>query len=79
MAIRFANNCSNCKNLIENTFCSKHEVLVSQKYTCDQFDMRMELKNERSCSNCHKHETANCAHPTKAAPGMLCASWAPSA
>ena len=79
MAIRFANNCSNCKNLIENTFCSKHEVLVSQKYTCDQFDMRMELKNERSCSNCHKHETSSCSHPTKAAPGMLCASWAPSA
>lgn len=78
MAIRFANNCSNCKNLIEGTFCSKHEVLVSQKYTCDLFDMRAELKNERSCSNCEKHGTSTCAHPTKAAPGMLCSSWAPT-
>jgi hypothetical protein len=79
MAIRFANNCSNCVNLVENAFCSKHEVLVSQKYTCDQFDMKAELKNERSCVNCNKHETSSCAHPSKAAPGMLCSSWAPSA
>lgn len=79
MAIRFANNCSNCVNLVENAFCSKHEVLVSQKYTCDQFDMKAELKNERSCTNCNKHEASSCAHPSKAAPGMLCSSWAPSA
>ena len=79
MAIRFANNCSNCKNLIEKTFCSKHEVLVSQKYTCDLFDMKAELKNERNCDNCKKQGTVTCAHPSKAAPGMLCASWAPTA
>jgi hypothetical protein len=79
MAIRFANNCSNCTNLVEKTFCSKHEVLVSQKYTCDLFNMKAELKNERSCSNCKKHETDSCAHPSKAAPGMMCASWAPTA
>ncbi|WP_127846437.1 hypothetical protein [Psychroflexus aestuariivivens] len=79
MAIRHANNCSNCENLVENSFCSKHKVMVSARYTCDQFNMKVEFKNERNCTNCAKHDTSSCAHPQKAAPGMLCASWAPQA
>jgi hypothetical protein len=77
MAIRFANNCGNCKYLVENAFCSQHNVMVSSKYTCDQFKMKAALKNERSCSDCSKYESELCAHPKKAAPGMLCNSWSP--
>lgn len=79
MAIHYANNCSNCEHLTDEKLCTKHQVLVSGRYTCDQFSMRAEFRNDRSCSNCNRFNTSTCAHPAKAAPEMMCRSWTPQA
>lgn len=79
MAIRYANNCSNCEHLMEGSLCGKHQVMVSGRYTCNKFSMMSELENERSCTNCSKFSTSSCAHPSKASPGMMCVSWSPQA
>ncbi|MDT0554699.1 hypothetical protein [Patiriisocius hiemis] len=75
MAIRLANNCSNCENLLDGNLCTKHKVIVNAHYTCNNFEMKS--LDERNCVTCSRYEESDCANPTKAAPGMLCASWAP--
>ncbi len=79
MAIHYSNNCLNCEHLMESNLCGKHQVLVSGRYTCNHFSMRPEFQNDRSCSNCNRYETSSCAHPSKAAPEMMCRSWTPKA
>ena len=79
MAIRLAHNCSNCDNLMEGNLWAKHKVIVNTHYTCDSFEMKAALKDERNCVTCARYENTDCANPDKAAPGMLCASWAPEA
>ena len=79
MAIRLAHNCTNCDNLMDANLCAKHKVLVSDHYTCDSFEMKGKLKDERNCVTCLRYEESDCANPSKAAPGMLCATWAPQA
>ncbi len=77
MAIKLAHNCSNCDQLKDGNFCLIHNVHVSDKYTCDSFEMKAALKDDRNCVTCSRYQDTDCANPTKAAPGMLCASWAP--
>lgn len=77
MSIRLANNCNNCKNLMEGSICKVHGVKVSNSYTCDTFEMKASLKDDRNCVTCLRYETSDCANPQKAAPGMLCSHWAP--
>lgn len=77
MSIRLANNCNNCENLMEGSVCKVHGVKVSNSYTCDSFDMKAALKDDRNCVTCVRYETSDCANPAKAAPGMLCSHWAP--
>lgn len=79
MAITLAHNCANCDQLKNGNFCKKHEVHVSAQYTCDSFEMKASLKDERSCTSCSRFENTDCANPSKAAPSMLCGSWAPPA
>ena len=79
MAIRLANNCINCDNFVDGGVCAEHKVMVSAKHTCDSFEMKPSLKNDRNCITCSRYETESCAHPEHASPGMLCASWAPRA
>jgi len=79
MAIRLSSTCLNCSNLSSNSVCNLHQVKVSSNYTCDQFSLKAELDVDRSCTTCARHETPSCAHPDKAAAGMLCTSWAPAA
>ncbi|WGK64951.1 hypothetical protein [Croceiramulus getboli] len=79
MAIRLAHNCTNCQQLKANHSCSIHEVQVEGQYTCDQFEMKIALKDLRHCGSCSRYHTTHCAHPEKATAGMLCASWAPQA
>ena len=75
MAIRLSTTCLNCSNLRNDSTCDIHEVKVSSNYTCDHFQMRSELDYDRQCT---RHGKDDCAHPEKAAPGMLCTSWAPA-
>ena len=77
MAIRLAHNCINCENLIDGGVCAIHKVMVNTHYTCDSFEMKSSVKNDRNCVTCARYENSDCANPDKAAPGMLCASWAP--
>ncbi|MEM6515211.1 MAG: hypothetical protein AAF688_03430 [Bacteroidota bacterium] len=77
MSIRIGNSCINCENLGSNDLCGVHGVRVSKNYTCDSFTMQASLKNDPNCASCVRFETDNCANPSKAAPGMLCSSWAP--
>ena len=77
MAIRLAHNCINCENLIVGGVCAIHKVMVNTHYTCDSFEMKSSVKNDRNCVTCARYENSDCANPDKAAPGMLCASWAP--
>lgn len=79
MAIRLSSTCLNCANLKNDASCKVHEVKVSSNYTCDQFELRADLDYDRECSNCARHGQDDCAHPEKAAAGMLCTSWAPAA
>ncbi|MEM1135814.1 MAG: hypothetical protein AAGI07_08230 [Bacteroidota bacterium] len=77
MSIRLGNNCENCENLTNGNMCKVHNVKVGSHYTCDSFDMKDNLMNERNCTTCLRFEREDCANPTKAAPGMLCSVWAP--
>ena len=77
MAIRIGNSCVNCENLSANEICGIHKVKVSNSYTCDSFEMKAALKDDRNCVTCVRFETSDCANPQKAAPGMLCSHWAP--
>jgi len=77
MAIRLGNSCLNCENLMANEMCKLHLVQVTNSYTCDSFEMKDSLKDDRNCTTCLRHETKDCAKPNSASPGMLCSSWAP--
>ncbi|MEM1337083.1 MAG: hypothetical protein AAGF96_05005 [Bacteroidota bacterium] len=77
MAIRLGNTCLNCDNLGSNNMCSVHSVKVGHLYTCDSFEMKARLADERNCATCLRYEREDCANPAKAAPGMMCAVWAP--
>lgn len=79
MSIKLAHNCINCENLQEGGFCKKHLVKVGVEYTCDSFIMKAAIVDERNCLTCGRFEDESCANPEKAAPAMLCASWAPQA
>ena len=37
--LKISNSCSNCDNLIEDSHCKVHNLHVSDKYTCDSFDI----------------------------------------
>ncbi len=78
MAIRLGNSCANCENVTASKQCKVHLVSVDEGYTCDSFQMKAQLKNDPNCSTCARLETSSCAKPQKAAPGMLCAQWAPT-
>lgn len=79
MAIKLAHNCINCDQLKDDNYCNKHQVNVNSAYTCDSFEMKAALKDDRNCVTCKRYEESDCANPKTAAPGMLCASWAPQA
>ncbi len=79
MAIRLSSNCSNCAELTPAAECNVHKVKVNANYTCDSFALKNDLAVDRQCTSCTRHNTDSCAHPDKAAPGMLCSSWAPVA
>lgn len=77
MAIRLGNSCCNCENMTAANECKVHGVHVDDRYTCDTFEMKASLKNNPSCGTCARFDGPSCAHPDKAAQGMLCSSWAP--
>lgn len=80
MAIKLAHNCINCNQLQEGNLCKKHQVKVGEQYTCDSFSMKAAIFNDHNCLTCSRYEdSSSCANPEKAAPEMLCASWAPQA
>ncbi|MAM20228.1 MAG: hypothetical protein VX712_09025 [Bacteroidota bacterium] len=78
MSIRLGNSCMNCEKFDKN-FCRQHDVSVGHQHTCDSFHMREAIKNEPNCLNCQRYQGPTCANPQKAAPGMLCNHWAPTA
>lgn len=78
MAIRLSSNCTNCGSLSTESMCNIHQVKVSENYTCDEFNFKASMKEDRQCTTCSRHKTESCAHPDKAAEGMLCTSWAPA-
>ncbi|MFL1897054.1 hypothetical protein ACJRPK_15225 [Aquimarina sp. 2-A2] len=77
MAIRLGNSCLNCSHLIEGEYCTTHQTTVSNRHTCDSFEMRASLKDDPNCTTCSRYQGPTCANPQKAAPGMLCSHWAP--
>lgn len=78
MAIRLANNCSNCSALSEAVVCGVHKVEVNEHYTCDSFSQNLKEFFSRKCSNCSRFAQSTCSHPTTATEEMLCTDWAPS-
>ena len=78
MSIRLGNSCQNCEKYSDG-FCLLHKVSVGASYTCDSFEMRAALKDDPNCVSCVRFGKEDCAHPHKAAPGMLCNHWAPVA
>lgn len=79
MPIRLSHSCSHCQALSADHTCQVHEVKVSSEYTCDQFSLKPKLTSARHCKTCARYGQKSCAHPQKAAEGMLCSSWAPQA
>lgn len=77
MAIRLSHSCANCSALNPSMQCKVHDVKVTTHYTCDSFAKKMDFDKARECSSCARFEAASCAHPQKAAAGMLCSSWTP--
>ena len=35
--LNLSNSCINCENILMNSLCSLHNVEVSEKYTCENF------------------------------------------
>jgi len=79
MAIRLSSNCAHCAELSPQNLCNVHNVKVNADYTCDRFSMSGDLDANRQCTSCARYGGDTCAHPDKAADGMLCSSWAPQA
>ncbi|WP_224483687.1 hypothetical protein [Robertkochia aurantiaca] len=79
MAIRLANNCTNCVNFKDDNMCAQHHIPVSARHTCDSFTMRADIKNIMQCSTCSRYGKSDCTHPKQASPEMLCSDWAPEA
>lgn len=79
MPIRLASNCAHCESLNAGNMCGIHNIKVTENYTCDRFALVPKLEGSRQCGNCARHNTDSCAHPEKAAEGMMCSSWAPQA
>lgn len=79
MPIRLASSCTHCESLKEGNVCAVHDIKVNANYVCDRFSLMPNLDGARHCGNCSRHHTDACAHPKKAAEGMLCSSWAPQA
>jgi hypothetical protein len=79
MAIRLANSCAHCEALSAQHQCKVHDIKVDENYVCDHFSFNPSLSTVRHCGSCARHKTDTCAHPQKAAQGMLCSSWAPQA
>ncbi|NJB37500.1 MULTISPECIES: hypothetical protein [Flavobacteriaceae] len=79
MPIRLANNCVNCTNYQNDHTCTQHHTKVTERHTCDSFNMQQALKMNMTCGTCSRFNTPSCAHPAKAAPEMSCSSWAPQA
>ena len=38
--LQISNSCVNCENILMNSLCSFHNIEVSEKYTCDQFEVK---------------------------------------
>ena len=38
--LQLSNSCINCENLSTNSLCSLHNVEVSEKYTCTNFEVK---------------------------------------
>ena len=36
--LNLSNSCVNCENILMNSLCSFHNIEVSEKYTCDNFE-----------------------------------------
>lgn len=79
MSIRLVNGCVNCENLGNDHTCMVHHTIVKDIHTCDEFDMRVSLKDEVECGTCAKFHTPACPNQLNAAPGMLCNDYAPKA
>ena len=79
MPIRLATSCTNCTNFNNDHTCAQHDIKVSERHTCDSFDMKTALKDNMNCGTCSRFKTTTCAHPAKATTEMLCSSWAPQA
>lgn len=79
MSIRLVNGCVNCENLTADSKCKVHETVVKDIHTCDDFDMRVSLKDEIECGTCSKFSTPLCPNNAHAASGMLCNEWSPKA
>lgn len=77
MAIRLGSTCSNCDKFMNDNMCTVHGVRVGHLYTCDSFEMKARLADEKNCATCLRLDREDCANPTKAAPAMMCADWAP--
>lgn len=79
MPIRLASSCTHCEALSDKSHCLVHDIKVNENYVCDRFSLKAHLSTERHCGSCARYKGDSCAHPHKAAEGMLCASWAPQA
>ncbi|BDD06855.1 hypothetical protein [Aureibacter tunicatorum] len=75
MEIKKTNSCASCDNLLSDGICRVNKILVSLDQTCEGFDHKLELHKYSDCSNCVKHNSNNCAHPSTAIQGMLCTSY----
>ncbi|MXV39106.1 hypothetical protein GO491_10535 [Flavobacteriaceae bacterium Ap0902] len=79
MSIRLVNGCVNCENLAADSTCKVHHAVVEKIHTCDDFDMRVSLKDEVECGTCYKFKTPECPNQLHATIGMLCNEYAPKA
>lgn len=77
-AIRIASNCTNCSELSNTSVCGIHHVAVSEKYTCESFNLRKSMDFQRQCNNCFHQGKSSCVYPGKQTAGMLCDHWSPT-
>ncbi len=38
--LNLSNSCINCENILMDSLCKFHNIEVSEKYTCDNFEVK---------------------------------------
>ena len=75
MKIENLNTCINCKNLMRDFICSKHNQGVGITNTCESHVYQNSITKNSSCLNCFHFGKISCSNAEESSPTMFCFDW----